>query len=213
MQYVTIPFDFEKLSPDQKASLVPICIERADRDGTDIAWGWFDAVAAVQDPLRRIAVMRLGDVWRVSELAEGSVRTLWRRHRYDLGRNPGSRVLGQARWYARDLQAGTWQHRRGVVAGLNGLDELLRSRVLTDPARYEDVYQRELYFKDLGEQLVDAGQKDVSAMLNFVRNGNTWPEIGEELGRDPDAARMKFTRWIRRLLDGPVKPAGRRPIS
>ena len=44
MQYVTIPLDFENLPGEAKASIVPICIERADRDGQEIAWGWFEAV-------------------------------------------------------------------------------------------------------------------------------------------------------------------------
>ena len=43
-RYVTLPFDFEQLPPDRKASVVPICIERTDRDGAEIAWGWFEAV-------------------------------------------------------------------------------------------------------------------------------------------------------------------------
>ena len=212
MNYVTIPFDFEHFPPDQKESVVPICIERTDRDGGDIAWGWFEAVAAVQEPLRRLARCWLEDVWRVSELAEASVHTLWYRHRFDLGIRPASRVLAQAKWYARDLQAGTWQRRRGVVIGLDGLDELVRSRVLTDPSQYEQVYQREMYFKALSEQLEDAGQTDVSQMLKFVRHGCSWAEIGEQLGRDPDAARMKFRRWINRLLPGPVKSSIRKPV-
>ena len=85
MQYVTIPFDFENLSPDVQASTIPICIERCDREGKDIAWGWFEAVATVQEPLRRLAKSVLEDVWRVSELAEASVHTLWYAHRANLG--------------------------------------------------------------------------------------------------------------------------------
>ena len=212
MQYVTIPFDFENLTGDKRAAVIPICIERADREGHEIAWGWFEAVEAVQDPLRRLARSWLEDVWRVSELTEATVHTLWYRHRFDLGIRPASRVLAQAKWYARDLQAGTWQRRRGVVVGLEGLDELFRSRVLTDPAQYEDQYQREMYFKALGEKLEDAGQADVSEMLKSIRHGFTWAEIGEQLGKDPDAARMKFRRWISRFLPGAFGPSVRRPI-
>jgi hypothetical protein len=212
MQYVTIPFDFENLAGEERAAVVPICIERADRDGCEIAWGWFEAVEAVQDPLRRLARSWLDDVWRVSELTEATVHTLWYRHKSDFGRRPGSRVLAQAKWYARDLQAGTWQRRRGVVVGLEGLDELYRSRVLTDPAQHEDLYQREMYFKALSEKLEDAGQAEVSQMLTFVRDGCTWAEIGEQLGKDPDAARMKFRRWINRFLPGAVRPSVRGPV-
>jgi hypothetical protein len=212
MQYVTIPFDFEQLSPDQKTSVVPICIQRTDRDGSDIAWGWFEAVEAVQEPLRRLARIWLEDVWRVSELAEASVHTLWYKHRFELGMRPSSRILAQAKWQARDLQAGTWQSRRGVIVGLEGLDDLVRSRVLTDPSRYEQLYEHEMYFKALGEQLEDAGQMDVSQMLKFIRHGCSWAEIGQQLGKDPDAARMKFRRWINRFLPGPVKSSIRKPV-
>ena len=211
--FVTIPLGFDDLSEAQKASIVPICIERSDRNGCEIAWGWFQAVEEAQDPLRGLARSWLSDVWRVSELAEASVHTLWYRHRFDLGRRPASRVLAQAKWYAKDLQAGSWQHRRGVVEGLGGLDEMLRSRVLTDPTQHEDLYQRELYFKSLGDQLEDAGQMDVSQMLKYVRDGLSWGEIGEQLGKDPDAARMKFRRWIKRFLpENPLKSSLRKPV-
>ena len=202
MQYVTIPFDFESLSPDVQASTIPICIERCDREGKDIAWGWFEAVATVQEPLRRLAKSVLEDVWRVSEVAEASVHTLWYKHRFDLGRRPGTRVLAQAKWHASDLRFGSWQHRRGVIVGLDGLDHLLRTRVLTDQSQFEQLYQRELRFKVLGEQLDESGQPDVSQMLTFVRDGCTWPEIGQQLGRNPDAARMKFWRWMNRFFPG-----------
>lgn len=212
MQYVTIPLGFEALSPDQQSLVVPICIERTDRDGRDIAWGWFEAVERVQAPLRRLALFWLNDVWRVSELTEASVHTLWYRHHTELGLRPGSRILAQAKWYARDLQAGTWQKRRGVESALNGLDALVRSRALTDPAETEKLYQKELYFQSLSEQLEDAGQPDVSQMLKFMRNGCTWPEIGQQLGRDPDAARMKFYRWLDRILPGRLKSTARKPV-
>ena len=204
MKYVTIPFGFEEFSPDQQSSIVPICIERTDREGSEIDWGWFEAASAVQEPLRRLARSWLEDVWRVSELTEAAVHTLWYRHRSNLGFQPARRVLIEAKWCARHLQAGT-RRQRELVVGLNGLDELLRSRALTDPRQYESVYQKEIYFKALSEQLEDAGRMDVSEMLKLVRDGRSWPEIGEQLGKDPDAARMKFRRWINRLLPADLK--------
>lgn len=212
MQYVTIPFGFEDFSPQQQEAIVPICIQRTDRHGNDIEWGWFEAVSEVQDKLRGLARTWLEDVWRVSELTEASVHTLWYRHGADLGRSPAGRILVQARWHAKDLRAGSWQRRRGVVLGLEGLDELVRSRVLTDPTAYEHRYQKELYFKDLAADLDDAGQMEVSRMLSLVRNGNTWAQVGEELGKDPDALRMKFRRWVGRFLAGAPKPSARNPV-
>lgn len=209
MQYVTIPFGFEGFSTEEQGAVVPICIQRTDRHGNEIEWGWFEAVAEVQEGLRRLARSWLEDVWRVSELAEASVHTLWYRHGADLGYSPAGRVLVQARWHAKDFRAGSWQRRRGVVVGLEGLDELLRSRVLTDPTQYEGLYQKEMYFKSLTEELENAGRTDVSRMLTLVRDGKSWGEVGEELAKDPDALRMRFWRWINRVLATPLKSSAR----
>ncbi|HTA42155.1 MAG TPA: hypothetical protein VK789_06900 [Bryobacteraceae bacterium] len=212
MQYVTIPFGFDGLSSEEQAAVVPICIQRTDRHGNQIEWGWFEAVSDVQESLRRLARSWLEDVWRVSELAEASVHTLWYRHGANLGYSPAGRVLVQARWHAKDFRAGSWQRRRGVVLGLEGLDELLRSRVLTDPTEYENLYQKEMYFKDLSQHLEDAGQAEVSRMLTLIRDGRRWSEVGEELAKDPDAARMRFRRWISRFLHSSLKSSARSPV-
>jgi hypothetical protein len=212
MHYVTIPFGFEGLSSEEQAAIVPICIQRTDRHGNQIEWGWFEAVSVVQDALRSLARSWLEDVWRVSELAEATVHTLWYEHGADLGHSPPGRVVAQARWHAKDLRAGSWQRRRGVVIGLDGLDELLRSRVLIDPTEYEGLYHKEMYFKYLSEHLEDAGQTDVNRILTLVRDGRSWAEVGEELAKDPDALRMKFRRWVNRILPSPLKSSARTPV-
>lgn len=48
----------------------------------------------------------------------------------------------------------------------------------------------------------EAGHEDVSVMLKLVRDGCTWQEIGEKLGKSPDAARMHFGRWMERFFPG-----------
>src|ERR1700743_295641 len=72
MQYVQIPFGFENLSPEEQGATVPICIQRTDRHGKDIEWGWFEAVSEVQDKLRGLARTWLEDVWRGLVVAVGS---------------------------------------------------------------------------------------------------------------------------------------------
>ena len=63
-------------------------------------------MAPVQDQLRRIAWLKLGDVQRVSELAKITVHKLWELHGEDAGVWPCRRVLARAIWEARDLAAG-----------------------------------------------------------------------------------------------------------
>ena len=86
--FVIIPFDYDQLSDDQKKSIVPICIASRDRHGNPIARIWFEqGVAPVQDHLRTMARLNLGDIHRVSELAERTVHKLWERHGEDVWRH------------------------------------------------------------------------------------------------------------------------------
>ena len=45
---VTIPFGYD---PDRDR-ILPICLPARDDDGKPIAWGWFEAVARMENPLR-----------------------------------------------------------------------------------------------------------------------------------------------------------------
>jgi hypothetical protein len=200
MQIVTIPFDYEELSPSEQAGIIPICIRSADDEGNPIAWGWFEAVARVQDPLRALARSWLQDVWRVSEITEAAVLSLWRKHGPDLGRSPSRRVYVAARWQAQDKKFETWQSRRRVLLALDDLEEIVRQRVLIDPANYGRVYEDDLYFKELSARLESEGLEHVSHTLKLLRDGCTWDEIGKDVGKTPDAARMTFRRWITRLF-------------
>src|ERR1700678_4553467 len=80
--FVIIPFDYDQLpESQQRKMIVPICIASMDRHGNPIAPIWFEkGVAPVQEQLRRIARIRLGEVRRVSELAEITIHRLWECH-------------------------------------------------------------------------------------------------------------------------------------
>ena len=107
MGVVIIPFDYEQLPDAQRNTIVPICIDSVDGHGNPIARIWFEkGVAPVQDQLRDLARYKLGDVRRVSELAEITVHKLWERHGEDAGIWPWRRVWARAVWEARDLAAG-----------------------------------------------------------------------------------------------------------
>jgi hypothetical protein len=112
MGVVIIPFDYEQLPESQRKAIVPICIASVDRHGNPIAPIWFEqGVVPVQNQLRSLARYKLGDVWRVSELAEITVHKLWERHGEDAGIWPWRRVLAHAIWEARDLAVGESQWR------------------------------------------------------------------------------------------------------
>ena len=103
MSLVTIRFDLD--TGRCRRGLVPICISATDADGHRIAPRWIEAVIPVADYLRRLARERIGDIWRVSELAELSVHAQWRKHREDFGNYPHRRIAAYARWAARTFGA------------------------------------------------------------------------------------------------------------
>lgn len=194
MQFVTIPFDYHERSAANQAAIVPICVARNDDEGRPIAWEWFEALARIPERLISLARRYLDDVWRASELSEGALHKIWCLHGRDFGRNPERRLYAQAFWQARDLKAGSWRERRGVVRALDGLDYSLRERALTDWRASNQVNEGRLDFELLSKRLRDEGLDDVSLMLDLLRDGCTWDEVGERLGKTGDAARMKFHR-------------------
>ena len=196
MSVITIPFDYEQLPAAERNSIVPISIPAADDDGRQIAWGWFEAVERVQTPLRGLARTFLGDIWRVSELTESAVKSVWRTHGEDYGRSPSTRVYVQAKWCARDLRAGNARIRRGLNVGLEELDRALYERVLTDPCDYHSKYCIDMDLAALGQRLREKKLEDIDEILQMVRDGCTWKEIGKKMSRDPNVTQRRFRRWM-----------------
>jgi hypothetical protein len=104
---VVIPSDYAE------QDVVPICISDVDRHNRRVFRGWIEAVRLVADPLRALARNVVGDVWRVSELTEGSVHALSARHGESLGHSPSGRIYADARWRAKDLAGGGRRARVG----------------------------------------------------------------------------------------------------
>jgi DNA-directed RNA polymerase specialized sigma24 family protein len=201
MGIVIVPFDYERLPEAQRKMIVPICIISVDRHGNPMAPVWFEqGVAPIQDQLRNLARYRLGDVHRVSELAEITVHKLWERHGADAGNTPWRRVLARAAWEARTLRAGNaqWRIQHTVPLALGALEHDLYRNGLTDPACYEQIYERELLI-DLVEQRIEQdGRQDIRNIFQMLRQGYTWDEIAAELGDvKPEAIKKRFWRWIR----------------
>ena len=198
--FVIIPFNYDQLpESQQRKMIVPICIAAVDRHGNPIAPIWFEkGVAPVQEQLRRIAQSMLGDIRRVSELAETTIHRLWERHGQDAGRRPSRRVLKRAMWVARDLAAGAnwWQIERTVSLALDSLEGDLNG-----PNGCEEMYQQQLLL-DLVERRIEQDQRpEIRDAFKMLRQGYTWDEVAERLGdTNPEALKRRFWRWMKRNL-------------
>jgi hypothetical protein len=196
MSVVIIPFEYEKLASEEQRLIVPICIQDEDREGRRINWGWFTAIVPIADRLRSLAKRRLGDEWMVSELAEGSVHSLWYKHQDNLGVLPSMRIYCHAKWRAEDLRAGGRNARRGVEVEL--LEKVLAG--LPDPADVHDRYEAWEIINALKRQFETEGAAHVSDMLEMWLYGWKWDEIADEVGKKPKAATKDFWRAFKKGL-------------
>lgn len=146
-------FNYEELSPSEQGAIVPICVKSTAEQGNLIDWGWFEAAACVQDQLRALARSMLDDVWRASEITEAAVHNLWSKHGHNLGLQPSRQIFVAAKWEARDRKAGTWQNRRKVLRAFDDLEDVVRNKLLADPANYSQLYENDLYFEDCASSL------------------------------------------------------------
>ena len=202
MGVVIIPFDYEQLPDAQRTRIVPICISSLDRHGNPIARVWFEkGVVPVQNQLRSLARYRLGDVRRVSELAEITVHKLWERHREDAGILPCRRVLVRAMWEARDLAAGDsqWHINHTVSLAMDSLEGDLYGNGPTDSKRYEEIYEQRLLLDLVERRIEEDHREEIREIFRMLREGYTWEEVAHRLGeRTPAALKKRFWRWVRR---------------
>lgn len=202
MEYVIIPFDYEQLPDAQRKMIIPICVASIDRFGNPVAPIWFEeGVAPVQDRLRKLARYNLGDVRRVSELAEITVHKLWERHGEDAGTWPWRRVWARAVWEARALAMGdsTWRIRHTVPLAIDSLERELNGTSLTDPTRYGEVYERELLVELVERRIEKDHRDDIREVFKMLRQGYRWDEIAIRLDApQAEALKKRFWRWIRR---------------
>lgn len=196
---VTIPYEFEELPEERRRSIVPICIGRHDTEGNEIAWGWFDAVVPIQEPLRALARCRLRDVWRVSELTELSVHGLWRKHRHNLGTFPSRRIYRRAMWDVEDLRANGWRNRRCPDVALDGLEDAIREIWQRDRTNYEEAYLTQLRIDEVDTWLKQQGREDVREILDLMARGHKWSEISEHFHQTEESLRRRLSRWMKRL--------------
>ena len=202
MGFVIIPFDYDQLSHDQQKAITPICIASMDRHGNPIARVWFEeGVAPVQDQLRGIARYKLGDVGRVSELAEVTVHRLWEQHGSDAGFLPWRRVLTRAVWEAREMAVGgsKWRMKHTVPVALTSLDQDCFGTSMTDPNRYEEIYERDLLVAMIERRIERDHREEIREVFKMLRLGYTWDEIATRLHvPNPVTLKKRFWRSMRR---------------
>jgi hypothetical protein len=192
---VIIPTNYEM------EGVVPICISTIDDEGLPVHRGWIDAVRNVADPLRALARRVIGEVWQVSELAEGSVHALNRKHGEQLGRSPASQIYADASWRAKDLAAGSRRARSGRDVELK--KHLLEC--LKDPHDFEHAYEDREYLEHLEEKLWAMGKTDVLTMLYMHQTGAK-DLISEVFGiRKNSRARNALSQRFRRTVDKALK--------
>ena len=211
MAVVTIPFDYEEL--DDPNSVVPICIEDTDRQGRKIAWGWITAVVPIADRLRKLARWRLEDEWRVSELAELSVHSVWYKHLDNLGLWPSSRIWHHAKWKAEDLRAGGRRARQGIDEPLPEDETALASLVkIADPKalarllpqrdwNFADEIERTEFFATLVREMKLHGDVQASEMLDMICHGMNRTQVSAYFGKKPNTITQTLYRGIRRALN------------
>jgi DNA-directed RNA polymerase specialized sigma24 family protein len=195
MPVITIPFDYdEKLHP----LVVPICICDTDLEGNMIHPDWFErGVAPVADNLRRVAQRALNDVWRVSEITEHAVHSIWRNRGSDLGTNPGLIVYKRAKWYAEDLRAGGRRARIGTEVELfsETVDHLRDQFDLISQAENEDTLDK------LVAKATELGMTDVVAMVPMMLRGCSAEQYVKRFGKKRNTLAQMFFRNMRKAAD------------
>jgi DNA-directed RNA polymerase specialized sigma24 family protein len=192
MGYIIIPSYYNEASD---RSIVPICIHDTDPEGTRIDPEWFQrGVIPVADPLRRVAARVLNDIWRVSEITERAVHSLWRTHGPNLGDEPSLRVLKRAYWYAEDLRAGGRRARRMTEV------ELFAAKLETLQDQFDLAAHIEA--KETLERLMDElerlGLHDVREMVPMMLRDCDASEFTARFGVSRNTLSQRFYRGMRK---------------
>jgi hypothetical protein len=189
---ITIPKDY---SEKTGISIVPICIDDFDRNGCAIDARWIEVgVAPVADQLRGIAKKVLSDVWRVSEITDHAVQSVWRRHRGASSEEVSLRIVSHAHWWAKDLKVG------GRRARLKRDVGLFPSTVESLREQFDLVVDVEN--RDIVDRLVVAvkrqGMDDVAEMIPMMLRDADAAEMVQRFGKRRNTLAQRFYRGVRK---------------
>jgi len=195
MPAVTIPFDY-----DQKTHpyVVPICIDDTDAEGNLIYRGWIEqGVVPAADRLRIAAKVMLQDVWRVSEITEHAVHSIWANRGTNLGNAPDLTVVNSAYYHAATLADGGWRRARGLE-----LD------IFTETIDFlQDGYDMVAYLetKDKLDRLIAQaealGMEEAVAMVPMLLRGCHAEEYERKFGMKRNTLAQMFFRHMRKAAD------------
>jgi len=192
MEIITVPFDYdEKLYP----RVVPICICDTDERGNAVHRGWVEfGVAPIADKLRQLSHRLLGDVYRVSEVAESVVHAASRKRGADLGTNPELLVYKSAEWRALDLKAGGRRARTGADVELfvATVDQLAATIDLVADTELQDILEK------LVAQAIELGMTEAAAMVEMMLRGCPAEEFTRRFGKRRNTLTQLFFRHMRK---------------
>jgi hypothetical protein len=189
---VTIPFDYDEKSA---GSVVPICIDDIDSEGNLIHPDLITlGVVPVADLLRKIAGRVLNDVWRVSEITEFAVHSLWRTNGKNFGDAPSFRILKRAHMFAEDQRVGGRRARRKADVELftTTLETLQDQYDLTAHLEAKDTLDR------LMEQLERLGMDDIREMVPMMLRDCEAEEFVSRFGKARNTISQRFYRKMRK---------------
>jgi hypothetical protein len=195
MPVITIPFDYDQ---QVHSSVVPICIEDMDAEGNVIHPDWFKyGVLPAADKLRQISRRMLHDVWRVSEITEHAVHSVWRHRGTDFPNNPDIVIYRRAKWHAEDLRAGGRRARIGADVELfSSTVDLLRDQFeMAADAGHRDTLDR------LVAQAEQMGMADAAAMVPMMLRGCGAEEYIKRFGKKRNTLTQMFFRHMRKAAE------------
>jgi hypothetical protein len=189
---VTIPYDYDEKSA---GSVVPICIDDIDSEGDLIHPALIElGVVPVADLLRNIAGRVLNVSWRVSEITELAVHSLWRTDRENFGAAPSFRILRRAHSFAEDLRVGGRRARKKADVELfaTTLEALQDQFDLTAALEAKDTLDR------LMDQLRRLGMDDVREMVPMILSDCAGEELVGRFGKSRNTISQRFYRGMRK---------------
>ena len=189
---VTIPFDYDEKSA---GSIVPICIDDIDAHGNRIHPALIElGVVPVADLLRKIAARVLNDRWRVSEITEQSVHSVWRTDGENFGPEPSLRILKRAHWFAEDLRVGGRRARRKADV------ELFETTLYALQDKFDFAAQLEARdtLDRVAEELERLGLRDVLEMVPMMLRECAAEEMIRRFGASRNTISQKFYRGMRK---------------
>jgi len=189
---ITIPKDYNEKTG---ISIVPICIDNVERNGYVIDADWIElGVEPVADQLRGIAKKVLSDVWRVSEITENAVRSVWKRHRNASSEEVGIRIVKHAHWWAEDVRVGGRRARQKLDVELftNTIECLQDQFDLAVDAENRDTVDRLIC------EVKRQGMDDVAEMIPMMLRDADAAEMVQRFGKLRNTLAQRFYRGVRK---------------